>query len=439
MTTHGPNTQLRAARGAAGLTQEALAEQVNRVVGQHERSPGTITANNVHRWESGLHRWPRRCYRAALREIFAVASDRDLGFYSTRSAVTVDRGTGPHREGDDVKRKEFLAGLAALAAVGSLPAPAAEATERAHTSARIGRVGRREIDQIEHAISMFGQWQDARGGGDCLAPLAAQVAYGHRLLDAHGSADIQRALHSSVGFLANIAGWGAFDAGEYRAADRYFDHALSCADTAQDWGLRANVLSDQARKASYLQRHDDALELIEHAQVRQDRLAHRARSMLEIVRARILAALHRDTEARTSVHRAEDHLAHAGPAENDPAWIQYFDSAELHADAGTALLATAVRGRHIDDARDRLTRSLPAFGADNARARALALGKLARLELAVGEPEHGVQLGHQALDADRHLRSRRAADDLRELRTALTPHRALPAAGALHSQLASLT
>jgi hypothetical protein len=65
-----------------------------------------------------------------------------------------------------------------------------------------------------------------------------------------------------------------------------------------------------------------------------------------------------------------------------------------------------------------LIHSVEHYSAENARARALALGKLAILEFNVGDPERGIVYGEQALAAA-PSKSRRVLDGLTEIRRAL--------------------
>ncbi|MGH3621294.1 MAG: XRE family transcriptional regulator, partial [Sciscionella sp.] len=201
-------------------------------------------------------------------------------------------------------------------------------------------------------------------------------------------------------------------------ARQYFTLALSCAEQANDWGLRANVLSDMARQAVYVGRPDDGLSLSELARVRQDRQTPTVRAMLSTVHARTLAKVNRGEDCYGAVLAAEDSFSNQNPGE-DPPWITYFNAADLAGDAGHALLDVALTGKHVDDTRERLLQSVDSYSPTQARARAFSLGKLAILELNVGEAGQGIAYGEQALSAEAQLKSRRARDDLAEVRTAL--------------------
>ncbi|WP_253766865.1 XRE family transcriptional regulator [Goodfellowiella coeruleoviolacea] len=417
------------------MTQEGLAELANAQVERNTGTPGAMDADYISKLERGLHTWPNKHYRRALREVTGASTDIDLGFYSTRNkAATVARDPSVVTQGsDDVRRQAFLRALTATVAGVAAGSPVAEAVGRAATGDAPARVGATDVRQVDHAITLFGEWQDLYGGGVCRDALAGQVRWATQLLNARATDQVRNDLHRSVGFLADVAGWGAFDAGHHDTARQYFRLALHCAEQAGDWGLRANVLSDMARQEVYLGRPDDGLSLIELAQVRQDRQTPTVRAMLSTVRARTLAKVNRGEDCYAAVLTAEDHFSSQKPSE-DPPWITYFNAADLAGDTGHALLDVALAGRHVDDARRRLRQSVAGYSAAQARARAFSLGKLAVLELTVGDAGQGIAYAEQALDAGAPLKSRRAHDDLVEVRKALGRHPNLPGASDLRSR-----
>lgn len=114
---------------------------------------------------------------------------------------------------------------------------------------------------------------------------------------------MHRCVAKAVGNLASVVAFSAFDVADYAAADRCFEFALWYADEAGSWALRANTLAEMARKAAYLGDLDDALELIEFAQVRSDRLT---------------------ATAQADVDRADVHFADHDP-DVAPPWLCYYD------------------------------------------------------------------------------------------------------------------
>ncbi|WP_199754153.1 hypothetical protein [Amycolatopsis sp. WAC 01375] len=78
--------------------------------------------------------------------------------------------------------------------------------------------------------------------------VAAQLRYSAGLLNARCSDRLHVDLHSAVGFLGHTAAFMAFDAYAHDDARRMFEFALGCAEEANDWHLRAKVLSSMARQ-----------------------------------------------------------------------------------------------------------------------------------------------------------------------------------------------
>jgi hypothetical protein len=156
--------------------------------------------------------------------------------------------------------------------------------------------------------------------------------------------------------------------------------------------------------------------------------------MLSTVRARTLAKVDRGDDCYAAVMTAENHFSGQESGE-DPPWITYFNAADLAGDAGHALLDVALTGKHIDAARDRLRLSVESYSPAQARARAFSLGKLAILELNVGDVSQGIAYAEQALDAEAPLQSQRAKDDLVEVQKALSSRGKLPGAAEVRSRL----
>jgi transcriptional regulator with XRE-family HTH domain len=416
-----PNPRLTAARCAAGLTQQQVAELANQAVEAATGSVGGMDADYVSKLERGVHTWPNTHYRQALRQVLGARDDAQLGFFSIRSRRGTVRPTAalPSVEGtDDVNRQAFLRALTATVAGAAAGGAVAEAMRRPASGVVPARAGATEVAQLNHAIDMFGNWQDRYGGGVCRDAIAAHVNWATQLLGAEATDTTKADLHSTVGFLVDIAGWGSFDAGYHEDARQYFRLALHCAEQANDWGLRANILSDMARQAVYVGRPDDGLSLVELAQVRQDRQSATVRAMLSTVRARALAKLDQPQECHAAVGVAEEHFA-GHTAGDDPDWIAYFNEAHLYGDTGHAMLDVALSGQHVSDTRERLHQAVTKYTADAARSRAFALGKLAILELRQGDADAGVLHARQALAADAPLKSARAVDDLKALDAAL--------------------
>lgn len=224
-----------------------------------------------------------------------------------------------------------------------------------------------------------------------------------------------------MGNLAGVVAFSAFDIANYAAADRCFEFALWCADEANSWALRANTLAEMARKAAYLGEFDNALELIEFAEVRLDRLTTTARAMLATIRAQLLALTGRHVEAEADVDRADVHFAERDP-NADPPWLCYYNIAEHQGSTGKALIPVAQDRVRPDLAMGRLNEAIRLQVADYPRSRAFYRIRQASLMMTSGYPEEAVSIGRQAVSDTAALRSKRVMAELRGLDRAASVH-----------------
>lgn len=143
-----------------------------------------------------------------------------------------------------------------------------------------------------------------------------------------GRADIL----SATSELAQMLGWSAYDAGRHAAAQRYLTYGLRLARDAGDVLLGARLLANLSHQANYLGRYRDAVQLSRAAITTSTGIpAPATLAMLHAMEARALASLADGPGAERALGRAETSLHQGGDA--DPAWIGYFDPAELAGEA----------------------------------------------------------------------------------------------------------
>lgn len=143
-----------------------------------------------------------------------------------------------------------------------------------------------------------------------------------------GRADIL----SATAELAQMLGWSAYDAGRHAAAQRYLTYGLRLARDAGDVLLGARLLANLSHQANYLGRYRDAVQLSRAAITTSTGIpAPATLAMLHAMEARALASLADGPGAERALGRAEASLHQGGDA--DPAWIGYFDPAELAGEA----------------------------------------------------------------------------------------------------------
>lgn len=116
--------------------------------------------------------------------------------------------------------------------------------------------------------------------------------------------------------------------------------------------------------------------------------------------------------------------------------MRYYDQAQHLGDTGHALWDLAVRhGEAEQDASGRLAGAVAGHTDTYTRSRAMSGIKLASLTMTVGDPQEAAVIGEQALRDARSLRSRRAADDLRDLARRATAYEGVHEVASLHHDI----
>ena len=421
------NEPLREARQGAGLTQAQLADLANAQVEAVTGRLGAMDADYIGKLERGVHRWPHQSYRAALRVVLDVATDRDLGFFSTRSRPDTVASVPRHAEGgDDVERKAFLRVLAGSVVGVALTDPLASFTARA-SAGGTRRIGQAEVDHVRHLARMFASQDHQYGGGLSARAVVAQLSASAELTEGTFTGTrVRDGLFTAVAELADTAAGLCFDAGLHREAERAFRFSVGCATESGDWDMRAKALSGLANLSVHRGRAEDALSFAEMALVRADRLSSKVGAVVRTrhARALALAGASRGVDCHAAIGQAGELFA--ASSGDEPAWLAYYDEAHLERDCGRALVHLALNGGEHGEARDRLTTSIARFPAGHSRGKALAKANLAALMMARDDPRHAVDLGHDAVESVGAVRSDRVNDALRQLVAAGRPHAHLP-------------
>jgi hypothetical protein len=427
------NDQLRAARERTAspacpdecLSRQELAELANAWIWEHHHTMVALSANYIGQLERGKIRWPGKIYRGALRAILGVSTNAALGFVNARRAVV---------KLDNVDRQKFLRTSASLGVGTLVLGPIAALLEHTEPTPIPTRVGETEIEQVRTAAQVFQSWDFTYGGGLAREAVMGQLRWSAGLLDATCPDRLRPELFSAVGYLADTAGYMAFDSGAHHDAHHVFRFALTCAEHADDWHLRAHVLSSMAELTIETGQPDEGLTLTEHALVRADRLTATELAMLHTDRTHALAKMRRVRDTLTAVGTADDYFAHSTPV-NDPPFMAYYTTVFHPAKTGHALVDLAMLGRDHGKATDRLTEAVAGL---TARPLALCLTKLASLTMSTGDPIHAATIGHAALDAAGTIRSHRATGDLRELARHAAPHQHLDDVAHLRHRITTL-
>ena len=361
--------------------------------------------------------------RKAAHRAQALPPDHD----DPQSAVGQD---GP------VDRRKFMTASAG-AGLASAAAPALDLLASLGHATVPAEVRQSDIDQVRASARLFTNWDHTYGGGVVREAVTAQLRWSAELLEAKCPKSMRAELFAAVGALSGVCGFMAFDAYAHDDARRMFTFGLTCAEEADDWHLRAKLLSNLARQAIWCGDPDAGLTHTELALVRTDRLTATELAMLHTARARALGKLGRVQETFSAVGQADDAFAQTCAAE-DPPWMAYYDQAQHHGDTAHALFDLAIHDVPGTEAAERLSAAVKGHTDAYARSRAISGTKLASLIMATGDPREASAAGQRAIDDAGRLRSRRAADDLRELRRFAGRHVSLPEVADLRERVAQL-
>ncbi|SNY85906.1 hypothetical protein SAMN04244553_3793 [Nocardia amikacinitolerans] len=317
---------------------------------------------------------------------------------------------------DDVDRHSFLRAAAAVTATAAIsPSGLLRMLNDIRVSEAPTRVGLVEIRQLRAAADLFADWDATYGSGLVRDVVAAQVRTAVTYLNAECAPKYRPDLLLAVGALSHTAAFMAFDACEHADATTMFDVALTCAEEADAWHLRAKVLSSMGRHMIWTGNIEQGLSHIDRAFQHSDRLTPTERAMLFTAQARGYAKLGRIQETLTAVGHADENFANSQP-HNDPSWMAYYDSAQHAGDTGHALFDLAVRGSFAGEARSRLAAAVAGHGDNAVRSRTISTIKLASLVMATGDRDEAISIGATAIERAGAVKSKRAAQDIQELR-----------------------
>jgi len=288
-----------------------------------------------------------------------------------------------------------------------------------------GTITSEDVERLEKAAEVFRNWDDSIGGGLARKAVVGQLNEVADLVRGDYEPDIKRRLFHVMAELAKIAATMSWDSGMQAAAQKYGVLALQAAKPTGDRALGASILASMARQLLYLNRPDDALELIRLA---QDGSRHRAtprvRSMLHTREAWCYANLGRVEAFRRATGMAEEELAKADESDHDPYWIQYFDAAELAGVTGGRLLDLTHRDqRQASSAIDHINRAIELRKPTSLRSRALDQAGLAQLHFLSGDLEQAVTIGIQAIETAHRTKSDRVRLQMHELYAASSAYR----------------
>lgn len=434
-----PNAQLIALMGRYNCTKGGLARRVRLLAKQRGEDLKTDHVT-VKKWCDGAMPRPTTV------ELIAAALTEVAGERITPAMIGMDMGgTGglgdaldyPEDVAESITRLGSLArrDLSADPQLVDKPASAEALTQpmllwmlarpdggRGHSGTGT-RVSLADVKAVRQTVRMFLGLDFRYGGGHARAALAQFFTQDVMpLLDGSYSADIGQALYAAAAEAAELLGWTAYDLGRHGLAQRYLIQSLRLAQAGNDRTLAARVMASLSHQANYLGHFQAAAQLARAAQEGARAVATPAvMAMFLAMEARALAGAG-DARATSSLLReAEVTFARRNPAE-EPAWIAYFDDAELAGEAAHCFRDLRIPSRSFEFVSRAIETTAPEY------ARTLAFVKLVRAASLIHDdaPDEAAEVATAVVEESGPLKSARYLRYIRDLQSDLKPFVTLP-------------
>ncbi|MFR9727284.1 hypothetical protein ACL02R_28565 [Streptomyces sp. MS19] len=264
-----------------------------------------------------------------------------------------------------------------------------------------GRVSNAFADQLEAGLPRLRLLEAERGGRQARRLIDAELGVVTEVLtNASYSSETGRRLMALAAELGRMAGWASFDAGLHSAAQRYWTAALHAAHTAQEQALGSNILKSMSLQCYDFEDPQQAL-LLAHCAYEgaNAQSTPRTKAMLALREARAHAALGNAPACERLLSEAETVISRSS-TELDPAWIAYFDDAEMCAQIGTCYLDLgSQRGdrSHLGRAEKYLDMALIRLPATKTRDRATYVTRRASVQARLGDYDRAAALLAEAV------------------------------------------
>lgn len=435
----GANVQMEAALARAGWSRKELARRVNhraRVRGVHLHTD----ASRVRNWLAGQQ--PQSPVPEVLSEVFSeqlgypvipidiglpATDEHAVGLrYSESIAATVVAVAELGRY--DLRRRGFLRHGTFLAVAAVAPSrdwllAVLDATERRPG----GCIGEHQVSVIRAAFADFQEADVLHGGGYARQALTEYVT--GRVLpmlqDVDPATEAGAALFAAASEQTYLLGWMAIDDDRHALAQRYLIQALRLAQESGNTALGAHVLAGMSHQALMLDHPREALQLAtagRHGLSREYRPA--CASRLWTLQARASAALGDSAGAMDAVIESERAFERID-AGAEPEWARFIDEAYLSGEWANVFADLRRPAEAI-----RFARRSIAQASHHQRARREVFSQIALAEagLARRDLDTALRAAHRAVDLSTTVQSSRCIDAVRDLRSRISPYRAVTAA-----------
>ncbi|MEW1799223.1 hypothetical protein ACIGO7_07685 [Streptomyces virginiae] len=382
------NVLLASHMEAAALKQAELAQRLNKHIERLTGRPGTLQDRHIRNWLTGKTSWPQTRQRLALEAEFGVSADA-LGF---RRPVRHGSGEHPapsHAPSEDpVKRRRFTSAAVGFTVSALLPVPAA-------TSRR--RIGMADLDELETAFDQLITSDNLAGGTVRLETRA--LAFAHhaqeRLAVGTMSERVKDRLYLLAAAFTGTALWAAVDDHAPDRARGHLERALHMARLSKNPEIELRLWGHAALLAS--QRPGGLREALDAAQIARRSAACRRDPLFSSFASARLAGVQAQAGDHNgslrSMEIARKAFQKADPGAQRPAWIGFYDAAEL--DGLSAVVMSRI-GRHAE-AEAHLHRTLGGLRPGYVRNRRYYTASLALAQLHQREPEQACATALSAL------------------------------------------
>lgn len=420
---------------AARMSHHALARRVNALAGQAGLC-FSYTHTSVTNWtRRGLI--PRQPTPAFIAQALAERLGRpvdpaEIGMPQIRESPD-QLGLDFHRDAHEavrtatrfwstVHRRTFVTSAFAVGAYSTpvtrwLAVPADP--QAAHTGTH--RVGRKDLDGLWAASAEAQRWDSKYGGGTLKASKVAAFLREQALplLHGHYTDAVGRELFAGTAELARVAGWSALDMGHHGVAQRHFIQALRMARAGGSLETGCHVLTNMSLQATLRGYPSEAVDMAQGAYDRaRGQAAPRVLAFAKLAESRAHARLG-DARSAAAALAASERLLERADTEpgNEPAWISYYTSARMAADAveihrDLSLAPAALRWNQ---------RAAPMSATDFTRSVGLRMTVLATTHIKNRDLDQALTHGQRAVTILSHVRSARATDYLTDVVRAMTP------------------
>jgi transcriptional regulator with XRE-family HTH domain len=308
------NERLRELRESQGWTQEnaatAVADAVAAATGAEP--PSGIDASWIGRLERGIYKWPREEYRQALRTVYSVSTDAELGFSGARSHRRVNTTS----VAPDLWRLDQL-------------------RHALDDTFNEGSMTPTSLDDWENAVVRYGLISRDRPAGLLVSDLASDIAELHRLLSKRRPLSTGRRLARLTAQMTGLMCLTLIKMDDRQAFRSWARTARTAANEAGDPATLSWVLAQEAYGHYYSGDYSEAVTVAFLAEEATRSTPRVGAALAAALQARAHAAMGNASDCRAALDRAESVLSNLSPESvNDSAFG--YDEGQLRFHEGNA-------------------------------------------------------------------------------------------------------